>query len=383
MSLQQRILVVCGAGYVSGKEVVSLTLGRTLREVGFSVEFVASSWNDGDFRRRLDEYGFACHLLRLGFFSLSLQLDPLRCSLDQLRYLPTLIRQYSLLTRERSPRAVIHSNWQHSLLLMPFLRPSRDVQWLHEMVPQTRRYGIVFRAIAARTGGIVCVSHAVAQSVLALGVPEERVSVIHNGVAAATWTSSTGEEAMLRVGIVGQIAPWKGHEDLLDALALLTRSGQHIILLIFGAGEHSYMESLKRKIADLGLCANVQWRGFVIDQTDIYSNIDVCVMPSRFEEPFGMSALEAGAHARPVICTSRGGLIEIIQDRKTGLLVDAQRPDQLAHAIGILAHDRNLLRRMGAAAQAHVQSNFSSAAFGRRFASLIGSLSGTGVAAPL
>ena len=112
------VLIVCGAGYVSGKEVVSLTLARGLRDLGYDVEFVASSWNDGDFVRRLDQAGFRYRCLRVGFISAALRWQPLKCTIDQMRYWPTLLIGYRRLVQARTPHAVIHTNWQHSLLLL-------------------------------------------------------------------------------------------------------------------------------------------------------------------------------------------------------------------------------------------------------------------------
>ena len=146
-----------------------------------------------------------------------------RCymTLDQMRYWPSLAYGYSRLVAATAPRAIIHTNWHHALLLLPFLSPHRDIFWIHECYPQTSRYGRMLRAIAKKVGRVVCVSRAVARSVLALGVPESQVVVIHNGLPLHDSIAAPGERPPLRLGIVGQIGPWKGHEDLLEALALL------------------------------------------------------------------------------------------------------------------------------------------------------------------
>ena len=365
------VLIVCGAGYVSGKEVVSLTLARGLRDLGYDVEFVASSWSDGDFVRRLDQAGFRYRCLRVGFISAALRWQPLKCTIDQMRYWPTLLIGYRRLVQARTPHAVIHTNWQHSLLLLPLLDAARDVQWVHEMVPRTKRSARVFRAIGKRTRGFVCVSRAVAQSVVDTGVPAESVTVVHNGVTVASEVPPLPNGASLRLGIVGQVAPWKGHDDILDALGIVLRGGVRATLQIFGAGEARYIASLERKIADMRLQGAVAWRGFVHDHADIYADIDVGVMPSRFEEPFGMAAIEAGAYGRPVICTARGGLVEIVDDGVTGIIVEARRPEQLARAIRTLAGDRGLVRTMGEAARARTRALFSAGQFAARFAQVI------------
>jgi glycogen(starch) synthase len=226
-------------------------------------------------------------------------------------------------------------------------------------------------AIAKRVNRVVCVSRAAAHNALALGVPESRVIVVHSGLAPIDTIDAPGEEPVLRLGIVGQIGPWKGHDDLLDALALLSRNNVRVLLRIFGMGAPAYVASLERRVAELHLSDQVEWCGYRTDQADIFRSIDVCVVPSRFEEPFGMSALEANGFGRPVICSSRGGLPEIVRNGVTGLIVDARRPDQLAQAIETYARRPDLVKVMGEAARQRAQDEFSLSRFVEQFARVI------------
>jgi glycosyltransferase involved in cell wall biosynthesis len=369
--LQPEVLIVCGAGIVSGKEIVSLHLARGLRDAGWNPEFVTSSWGDREFVRRLEQDGFKYQRLRIGFISASLRLDPLLMTLDQLRFWPALAYRYTRLIKATAPRAVIHTNWHHALLLLPFLKPHRDIFWVHEVFPQTSRYGHMLRAIAKKVGRVVCISQAVARSVLALGVPKTHVMVIHNGLPPHDLIPAPGDQPTLRLGIIGQIAPWKGHDDLLDALAFLSRGGVHATLRIFGTGAPEHVQRLKWKVSELQLDDKVHWCGFVSSPVDIYANVDTCVVPSRFEEPFGMSALEAGAFGRPVICSSLGGLPEIVDDGVTGFVVEAERPDLLAQAIHTFVQHRDLVRTMGVSARKRIQGEFSLAQFVGQFAQIV------------
>jgi glycosyltransferase involved in cell wall biosynthesis len=365
------VCIVCGAGMVSGKEVVSLSLARGLRSAGWNPQFITSRWNDGDFVRRLEGDGFSFGLLRLGFISASLQPAPLLMTLDQMRYWPALAYGYTRLVAATAPRAVIHTNWHHLLLLMPFLDARRDIFWLHDVLPASRRYARMLGAIAGRVSRVVCVSRAVAHQALALGVPASQVTIVHNGLPPVDPIDAPGEQPTLRLGIVGQIGPWKGHDDLLDALALLSRSNVRVLLRLFGTGTPTYVAALKRRIAELDLLDRVEWCGFLSDQAEIFRNIDVCVVPSRCEESLPTSALEANAFGRPVICSSRGGLPEIVENGVTGFIVDAQRPDRLAHAIETYARRPELVQTMGRAARRRAQSHFSQAGFVERFTHII------------
>lgn len=371
----RKILLVCPAGLVAGKEIVSLALARGLREKGFDPEIVTSSWGSEEFSNRLAEEGFKYHRLRLGFISMSLRWNLLEMTLTQLLYWPVLLYQYCRLVYRLAPDVIIHTNWHHALLLLPLLNTGRDIYWSHELASRSRSVSRVLRAIAKRVGFVVCVSRAAAESLQAVGVPNSKIAVIHNGVSstAALPIGSTG--AALRLGIVGQIGPWKGHDDLLEALGILSRGGTPFELRVFGTGAANYIEKLKLRASVLGIADKIEWYGFVRSQAEIFALIDVCVLPSRFPDPLPTSAIEAGAFGRPVICSGVGGLPEIVKHGKTGIIVEPSRPDQLADAILPFVRNPNLISEMGQAARSGAQEEFSNERFVRQFVDVFDTMS--------
>lgn len=353
-----------GGPVIAGKEIVSLVLARGLRDRGFCTVWITSHWEGkGDFVAILRAEKFEFYRLRLGFISISLSWKPIIWTLDQLRYWPALIFGYAKLMRQLRPRAVIHNNWHHAFLLAPALVQSRDVYWCHEIVPNNWRYRWVFRLISRRVGCVVCVSHAVYRSLEALGVDRNKLVVVHNGSEFEFSVPAPRSAAPLRLGIVGQIGPWKGHDDLVEAVAQLRDKTVPVLLKIFGKGSAGYVDSLKAKSRSLGVEHQIEWRGFVGSQALIFGEIDICVMPSRCEESFGMSALEASFAGRPVIATSAGGLPEIVKDAETGFLVEPGRPEKLADAIEVFARQPDLVLTMGHAACQRARSNFTSIRF--------------------
>jgi glycosyltransferase involved in cell wall biosynthesis len=312
----------------------------------------------------------------LGFLSLTLRRDPLRWTYGQLVRWPELLFGFYRIANKSSCRAIVHTNWHHCLLLLPLLNRQRDIYWLHEVPGSSRRYGFVFRAIARRVGRIVCVSQAVASRLFLHGVPDKSVVVIRNGIPFAERSGGVGDGESLRLGIVGQIGAWKGHEDLLDALRLLRRDGIRPSLLIFGSGAPEYVATLQRRAAQLGIEPQIEWRGYVAEKSLIYPLIDVCIVPSRAAEPLATSAIEASGFGCPVICSSGGGLPEIVEDGKTGFVVEAERPEQLAGAIKVLARNRDLVKSMGAAAQTRARTEFSMQRFVNAFTQVLEELSG-------
>ena len=344
---------------VYGKEIVSLLLAKELCNAGWSLEFITSKWHSADFTTWLLSSGFKCRFLWIGFISLTFRLEPLRCTFGQLVRYPQLLLGFRQIVKKGGLRAVVHTNWQHCMLLLPLLRRHRDIYWAHEIPPLSRHYGYVFRAIARRVGRIVCVSQAVADRMLSLGVSTRKVAVVRNGIPSAERTGAVADGKCLRLGIVGQIGAWKGHKDLIEALGLLQLDGVRPPLFIFGSGAPEYVAGLEERAVELGIQQQIEWCGYVTDKSQIFGAIDVCIVPSRFEEPLGMSAIEAGGFGCPVICSSRGGLPEIVKHGETGFVVEPERPEQIADAIKVFVQNRDLVRTMGAAAQRRARTDFS------------------------
>jgi len=353
------VLLVGGGNVIAGKEIMLITLARGLRKAGINVEVVTSIWGGkGEFVSQLRSEGFEFHRVRLGFISMTLSWRPIIWTLDQLRYWPSLVVGYLKAVEAAAPKAVIHTNWHHALLLAPFLSPRRDIYWSHEIIPKKRRYRSVFRAIANRVALVVCVSSAVARSLEALGIDPAKVVVIRNSLPLDQPLPVLESRKPMRLGIIGQIGAWKGHDDVLDALVILLSRSADVIVKIFGRADSEYADDLKRKAVALRVAERIEWMGFVSSQRDIYGQIDICLMPSRGEEAFGLAALEAGLNGRPVICSACGGLREIVLHGETGFLVEARHPEQLAAAVENFLRRPELVVTMGEAARRHVRKEF-------------------------
>ena len=366
------ILIVCGAGYVSGREVMALELAQGLARNGETVSFITSFWNDGDFLDRLQMASLPTQILHIGFISATLTAKCMRMTAEQMLYWPTLLCGYARVLRILRPRKVVHTNWHHMLLLLPFLQPDRDLYWLHEFVPNFPQYRRIFGWFSRRLNCFICVSHAVASSLRQLGIDESKIRVIHNGIKDPGSANPTRRRATpFRIGIVGQVGAWKGLDDLLDAFAVVHRKHASCELHVFGKGEASYRGELERKSTGLGIANRVKWHEFVVDRQTIYSNLDLCVVPSRSQDPLPTSAIEAGFAGLPVIATRRGGLPEVVEHETNGLLVEAQRPAQLADAMCRLINDPQLWHRLARNARRWATERFGRERFLQEFLELL------------
>jgi glycosyltransferase involved in cell wall biosynthesis len=115
---------------------------------------------------------------------------------------------------------------------------------------------------------------------------------------------------------------------------------------VFGGEAHA--DSLHRLADDLGIAADVVWRGFQEDVAAELARLDVLVHASTTPEPFGSVIVEGMAAGLPVVATAAGGPLEIVEPEQSGLLVPPGDVAALSHALRRLAADRSLRERLGA-----------------------------------
>jgi len=143
------------------------------------------------------------------------------------------------------------------------------------------------------------------------------------------------------IGYLGRLEPYKGVQDLLQAVALLARQEPLVRLTI--AGDGGYRSTLENEARSLGISERVVWRGDLrgADKEEWFRSIDVLAVPSNMWENFGLVALEAQTRGRPVVATNFGGLPDVVQDGETGRLVPVSDPPKLAEALGATLADRD------------------------------------------
>ena len=361
-----KILVVCGAGYVSGLEVVTISLIQGLIQRGHDVRCIATTWDDGDFAERLTSYSVPFIRLPLGFISKKMSGPSIRMTLDQMRKLPELWIGYWRYVRDFKPDIILQSNFHHLLLLWPLLNAEKTAYHVHNAFPSTGLYHKLFRLLNRKLKVFIGVSEFVRQKLIGLELPEEKVTKVLNGVSFNPSISPKNgngytllnSASPVVICTLGQIGEWKGHDDLVEALSQLKVMGLQFTCLIYGKADSDYADSLKKKINDLNLSEQVHLPGFTKNVEEVYLKSDICVVPSRFEEPFGMVAAEAALSGIPVIATRSGGLAEIVQDEITGYLIDIGCPDQLAERLKALIQQPDLRQQMGKAARKHALGQF-------------------------
>jgi glycosyltransferase involved in cell wall biosynthesis len=197
----------------------------------------------------------------------------------------------------------------------------------------------------------VTVSLPSARDLTALGVAQERIAVVRNGVDdVPDTTPQTGRSATPRVAVLSRLVPHKQIEDALDAVAALRARVPDLHLDVVGGGW--WHEPLVNYAALLGISDAVTFHGHVDDAAKhaIVARAWVHVLPSR-KEGWGLAVVEAAQHRVPTIgYASSGGLADSIVDGVTGLLV-ADR-DELIERLAELLDDAELRNGLGDKAQA-------------------------------
>lgn len=210
----------------------------------------------------------------------------------------------------------------------------------------------------------LCASEAIRHLLLGQGVEAHRTVTIHEAVdvehvAAAPFLDARAEFWLPHgchvVGAIGALVAHKGHRYLVDAAALVVRQRPDTYFLILGAGE---LESaLERQIRAEGLEKHVRLTGFRADVLSLLKSFDVFVMSS-VTEGLGTSILDAMAAARPVVASRIGGIPEVVDDGRTGVLVPPRDARALADAIVRLLDAADLRQQMGEAGLARVRDRF-------------------------
>ena len=224
----------------------------------------------------------------------------------------------------------------------------------------------VERLLHSRMTAIVGNCRAILRELKDEGVAEAKLRLIYNGIETsapahgkAEARAALGLDADALTGIVvANLIPYKGHRDLIEALALaapkLPPSWQ---MLCVGAG-YDLKPELEALAAERGIGANIRFLGQRFDVERLLEAADFGVLPSRANEGFSNAILELMRAGLPMIVTDIGGNAEAVIDGETGFVVPPAEPAALAASLLRLAHDPALRRNLGEAGRERLATHF-------------------------
>jgi glycosyltransferase involved in cell wall biosynthesis len=220
---------------------------------------------------------------------------------------------------------------------------------------------------------ILSPSHSAATSLVEARVAAKRVTVVHHGVDVARFSTTEEIRAIARrqigvfnddpvVAMSARFTRMKGHDVLLRAIALLASRGRLIRTIICGMplfeGEREWHDAICRLLIDLRLENSVTLTGWLDDVVPLYAASDIVVHPCTLPDTLPLAVLEAMAAGRPVVASDIGGLPELVENDRTGLLVRPGDHNALANAILELVDQPEKAKRLGSNARRRAVEEF-------------------------
>ena len=333
-------------GFGGGEtQVLGLTLA--LARAGHRAELICD--RSGELWERATAAGVKCYPLRI------------RNAID----LPAGLRLRAILKRERFDVIHFHTSRAHSMA--PFARGLASTMIVTRRMDYAPNRLFASYLYNRAVDGVIAISGGVADSLAQAGVDRSRITTVHSGVDCDHFRPPTAEErasaraafkipeADFVVSAVGALEQRKGHRYLIEAIGTLAASGKFRCLI---AGQGEIGSVLQHEIAIIRLRDRIKLLGRVDDSRELLWASDAFAMPS-LKEGLGVAALEAMATALPVIASDVGGLREVVEHDRSGIIVPPADPKAIAAAIESLSRSVELRTRMGAAARARVVEHYS------------------------
>jgi glycosyltransferase involved in cell wall biosynthesis len=218
---------------------------------------------------------------------------------------------------------------------------------------------------AGQWDAVIAVSHYLKKELAASGYPEDRITVVHHGIDLSRFRPADSEACSrarekfprLRGRRVifhpARMSFAKGSHLAVRALKEVKKAFPDVLLVLAGTEQTVDWERVRdQEVAQimalaekLDLTDHIFVRFFPWEEMPVmYQAADVCIYPSCFEEPFGIALLEAMASGRPVVASKAGGMPEIIEDERSGLLIEKGSYRELAERLIALLEDPKLAR---------------------------------------
>ena len=281
---------------------------------------------------------------------------------------PWFVLQLARLLRRERPDIVHTHSWGtlcEGLIAARIAGVPRVVHGEHGTM-EMRSWNLRVQRLAwERADCVLSVSSRLAEKMAhAVRYPVDRIRVIRNGLDTTRFSPARREAARRRLGIapdalvigtVGRLVPVKDQAGLLRALALL--KAQHTKFRAVIAGDGPLRTDLVALAASLGLDDRVEFIGERTDVEDVLASFDIFVLSS-VSEGLSNTILEAMASGVPVIATRVGGAEELVDDGRTGLLIQPSSVEQLAEALHRLALSLSEREEMGRAGRLRAEHAF-------------------------
>lgn len=221
--------------------------------------------------------------------------------------------------------------------------------WFDALPPTAKR---LVPAVLPADRWLVLGSSHVVEYRTRLGIPADRIQVLHNAIPLPERAVCQAARDRVHVAVVGRLGDRKGSYDVVAAVAALDpQIRRRLRVTLAGDGE---IDGVAAAVADAGVGDTVHIAGWLDQQArdELLADAQVFLLPSR-DEGLPMALLEAMAWGLAPVTSTAGSMGEVIRDGVNGLLVDAGAPAQIAAALTTMVTDDATRARLGAAARHH------------------------------
>jgi glycosyltransferase involved in cell wall biosynthesis len=325
-----------------------IELAKSSRRKGNKIICIFPEIENKDFEKSLKKEKIQFYVIRQNWVSLSFVFSLLK------------------LIRKENPQ-IIHFHFYTNKYLVPLLlllricsKRTKIVCNIHHSIKNLNFIKILFAALLIDQ--FITVSKKEEKKIQKIG----KTRTIYNGIDITSFdikNNNFRKEFGIKKELITSIAsliPIKGIYYLIKACDQIIKNNKHIRCAIVGSGstlEKYSGEEYKKLVKKLGLEENIIFTGVRNDIPSILANSDVFVLAS-LEETFGFVLTEAMAASKPVVATNVGGIPEVVEDGKTGILVPPKNPAALANAIIKLLKNPGLRKQMGEAGRKRAEEYF-------------------------
>jgi lipopolysaccharide heptosyltransferase II len=212
---------------------------------------------------------------------------------------------------------------------------------------------------------VIVLSNVIARHMIEdFAVPHDRIRLIPRSVDLEKFKYLSPDKKRgleFNVGIIGRITPLKGHLYFIKAMAKAARLIPHLKIWIVGdapSSRQAYKEQVEVLVRRLGLGHCTEFLGTQRNIPEILMNLDLVVLATTTHEAFGRVIVEAQACGVPVVATEVGGVVDIIENGRTGLMVPPSDPQSMAEAVVRIFKDPGLARELAERAYAKVKEKY-------------------------
>lgn len=375
--MKRKILFLNTEKHIGGGELSLIYLLDGLKKRGYNFQIVCPP---GSLQKRLENIGadvISTELrllkpIRIKFRNSKFYIfNFFACLFNVFLLFENTVKLFHILNRTKPD--LIHANTPEAMGLIAPIAILRNIQviWHIRVLPRKKSptEKMYFNILSKLATKVIAVSNAVKECLIQIGVKSDKIVVVHNPIDTDLFRPRTKIFSRKRlnlpiekiiIGSIGRLYKEKGYNILIDAATKVIKKYPRTIFLIVGREvEKGYMNQLISSIQKNNLQANIILMNWLDDILSLISSLDILVLLSIEQEGFPRSIAEAMACQVNVIGTNIGGTKELIDHKKTGILVPSGNKNAVADAVCYLLQNKKRAYTMAVNGRKKIVNNFS------------------------